>query len=795
MHRSVRKDLKMESLGVVYEYLASKFWLTCLVRPSLTASVLLVLFVLGPQRVAAQGSGTIVGQVVASDTGTPLASVNIFITGSNRRAATNSEGRFTLRIPVGEYVLVAEQLGLQSTRRTITVSAGATTTVNLQITSAAIELSQIVVTASREAQNRSRVAASVGVVDQSAINTVVPSHPSEIMGRVAGVLVNMTGGEGHMTAIRQPLSTAPVYLYLEDGVPTRSTGFFNHNALYEINLPQADRIEVMKGPASALYGSDAIGGVINVGTRRPSDEPMATVGVEGGEFGYKRMLGTVSGRGLHADVNVTETDGWRAGTDYKRQTGTLRWDRMFGDGLYLKTVASFSNIDQATAGTSAISRDDFENDPRANYTPISFRAVRAFRLSTALEAQAGAGTLSLTPFFRFNSMDLLPNWSLTFDPAIWEMQNTSYGLQAKYGLDVQDTGVRIVSGVDFDYSPGSHFETSITAPRSAAGIFDTYTDAADIYDYDVTFAQASPYVQADYETGPLALSAGVRSDFIKYDYDNHLTVEQTGSHRRPADASPSFQDVTPKFGITYNPTREFGVFGSFRHGFRSPSEGQIFRQGQALNTLDLKPVKVRSSEVGVRGVLNNVFRYEVTTYYMTKKDDILSFRLGVNTETLNAGETLHKGMEAQIGARLAEGLSLDVGYSYAKHTYEDWKPNPMVDLGGNQMEFAPREIGNAIIEYELPALAGSSFSFEWNRLGAYYEDATNDNEYEGHDLFNARALIPAGDNLQVFARLQNLTNRRYAEQASFNAFRGEELAPGLPRTLYVGIRITGGFGQ
>ncbi|HIF06517.1 MAG TPA: TonB-dependent receptor [Gemmatimonadetes bacterium] len=784
----------MKSPVALHAYASTNLSIASIVRTGLAALMLVVLSAFTPHQAAAQGSGTIVGQVVAADNGAPLASVTIFIDGSNRRAATNSQGRFTLAIPAGDHVLVAERLGLESTRQEITVSAGATTTVNLQVASSAIELSRIVVTAAREAQDRSRVAASVGVVDRSDIANTLPSHPSEIMGRVAGVLVNTTGGEGHMTAIRQPLSTAPVYLYLEDGLPTRSTGFFNHNALYEINLPQADRIEVMKGPASALYGSDAIGGVINVGTRRPADEAMASLSLEGGGFGYKRALGTVSGSGLSADLNITETDGWRTGTDYKRQSATLRWDRTFGDGVYLKTVAALSNIDQATAGTSALSRTDYLNDPTANYTPISFREVRAFRVSTALEAQAGAGTLSLTPFFRFNSMDLLPNWSLTFDPAIWETQNTSYGLQAKYGVSLKDTGVRIVSGVDFDYSPGSHFETSINPVRTA-GIFDTYTDAADIYDYDVTFAQASPYVQADYETGQFTISAGVRSDFIKYDYNTRLAELQTGPHRRPADASPSFQDVTPKFGITYNPAQEFGVFGSYRHGFRAPSEGQIFRQGLALNTLDLKPVQVESTELGVRGVLSNVFRYELTGYYMSKTDDILGFRLpDGSSETLNAGETLHKGLEAQIGASLAEGLSLDIGYTFAEHTYEDWRPNSTTDLAGNRMEFAPRQIGNAVLEYEVPALAGSSFSFEWNRLGPYFEDASNDNRYEGHDLFNARTLIPVGNNMQVFARLQNVTNTRYAERASFNAFRGEELAPGLPRTLYAGIRVTGGLG-
>jgi outer membrane receptor protein involved in Fe transport len=90
----------------------------------------------------------------------------------------------------------------------------------------------------------------------------------EIMGSARG-RVNVTGGEGHQTAIRQPLTTSPVYLYLEDGIPTRSTGFFNHNGLYEVNLPMAGGIEINKGPGSALYGSDAIGGVVNVLTRKP----------------------------------------------------------------------------------------------------------------------------------------------------------------------------------------------------------------------------------------------------------------------------------------------------------------------------------------------------------------------------------------------------------------------------------------------------------------------------------------------------------------------------------------------
>ena len=179
-------------------------------------------------------------------------------------------------------------------------------------------LAEVTVTATREGQLLSETPATVGVIKEKTLREVKPTHPTEIMGQVAGVWVNVTGGEGHQTAIRQPLTTNPVYLYLEDGVPTRSTGFFNHNALYEVNLPMAGGIEISKGPGSALYGSDAIGGVVNFITRkdfqgielmagasRPRvdggnrDEAHAIIGIQGDKG---RILGGAS-RG-RAFVNV-----------------------------------------------------------------------------------------------------------------------------------------------------------------------------------------------------------------------------------------------------------------------------------------------------------------------------------------------------------------------------------------------------------------------------------------------------------------------------------------------------------
>jgi len=75
---------------------------------------------------------------------------------------------------------------------------------------------QIIVTTTREGSRRAETPASVSVVDEGLIESVRPGHPAEILGRVPGIAVQQTNGEGHITGIRQPIGTSPVYLYLED---------------------------------------------------------------------------------------------------------------------------------------------------------------------------------------------------------------------------------------------------------------------------------------------------------------------------------------------------------------------------------------------------------------------------------------------------------------------------------------------------------------------------------------------------------------------------------------------------
>jgi outer membrane cobalamin receptor len=151
-------------------------------------------------------------------------------------------------------------------------------------------LPDVVVTGTREGTSLNETPAAVGVIPKGSIERTRPNHPSQLLGQVPGVSVAVTNGEGHATAIRQPFTTNPVYLFLEDGIPIRSTGFFNHNALYEINIPHSGGMEVTRGPGAALYGSDAIDGIVNVLTRTPSTKPEVGISAELGGHGFSRVL-------------------------------------------------------------------------------------------------------------------------------------------------------------------------------------------------------------------------------------------------------------------------------------------------------------------------------------------------------------------------------------------------------------------------------------------------------------------------------------------------------------------------
>ncbi|HEU6450807.1 MAG TPA: TonB-dependent receptor [Gemmatimonadaceae bacterium] len=743
----------------------------------------------------ARAQGAIEGVVRSAHDNTPIPGVAVVVEGTRLGALSDVDGRFHIaEVPAGTQTVVARRLGLDSLKKQVEVRDGATSSVELSLRESAAVLEPVVVSATREAERRSESSVTIDVLGADQIRDAHASHPAQLLDRLPGVHVSELSGEGHSMAIRQPITTKPMYLYLEDGVPTRATGFFNHNALYEVNLPQAGGVEILKGPGTALYGSDAIAGVVNVLTEPPPAAPEAKLSLEGGNYGYERLLATAgtpfSDGGIRADLNLTRSQGWRDGSDYDRQSATIRWDHEGASGPTAHTVLTGTHVNQHDVYT--LDQTDYDAESPLNRSPIAFRKVDALRFSSALEWGSGSSTISLTPYARYDVLQLIPYWQLTYDPQIWDTKNYSAGLLAKYRRDFEPLHARFIGGVDMDYSPGSFTaDQIITSTQGPEQIWGSYQTGARQYDYDVTYRSLSPYVHAEINpTSRLKVNGGLRLDLAGYVYDTKIAPNEAADeqHRVPPSTTVSYTHLSPKVGATFDINTAASLYASYRHGFRAPSQGQLFQQGSADNTVDLKPVTVDSYEIGVRGQGWGKLVYQLSAYDMTIHDDIITYVRPDNQRVAtNAGKTRHKGIEASVGAQLVPQLRVDASYSIAHQEYVRWSPSSTVSYDGKLIDVAPRDLANVLLTWSPGFMHDGKLALEWNHTGRYAADPANTHYYPGHELFNVHANYYVAPSIQLFARAINLTDRRYAEIATYTAFQGMQYNPGAPRTIYAGV--------
>ena len=186
----------------------------------------------------------------------------------------------------------------------------------------------IVVTAERRATALSDVPQSITAITAKDIELIDADHISEILSRAPGVTLHRGSGAEQLTAIRSPVLTsgagAGSFLFLENGVAIRSAGFANINGLFDAHYEIADRIEIVRGPSGALYGANAIHGVINVLTPSPSDAFSVFAEAYGDTQDRYKFKGSVSGtegaNGLYAAASVTTEAGYRvdAGLDQQK---------------------------------------------------------------------------------------------------------------------------------------------------------------------------------------------------------------------------------------------------------------------------------------------------------------------------------------------------------------------------------------------------------------------------------------------------------------------------------------------
>lgn len=190
----------------------------------------------------------------------------------------------------------------------------------------------IVVTAERRAQSLQDVPQSVTAISRDELILIDADHIAEALARAPGVNIHRGSGAEHLTAVRSPVLTggagAGSFLFLENGVPMRSAGFANINGLFDAHYEIAERIEVVRGPSGALYGANAIHGVINVITPEPAEE-LSMFGEAFGDtedrYKWKASVSDTNGaHGLFAGASVTSESGYREDAGLDQQKATIR---------------------------------------------------------------------------------------------------------------------------------------------------------------------------------------------------------------------------------------------------------------------------------------------------------------------------------------------------------------------------------------------------------------------------------------------------------------------------------------
>lgn len=653
----------------------------------------------------------------------------------------------------------------------------------------AVELDPVVITATRSPQPESELAGNTSVVESDEIELVSQDNAAELLNRVPGVYVHSNDGQEHLTSIRSPVLTGGAgqgsFLYLEDGIPLRAAGWGNVNGLFDAQFETAERIEVVRGPGSALYGSNAVHGLINVITPDPSFVAKRTLSFETGghrDKGTADVTGAITDNTAYrASVALLEDESFREQASVGQQKATVSLLHESGADTF-KFLISGQNLNQETAGFirgfEAYRQSDIA---RSNPNPEAFRDAWSLRTSLRWDREISpAMTLSVTPFARVNDMEFLRHF--VPDQSLEETGHWSAGALTSLYVDLEG-GHSIVAGLDLEYTNGYLKETQ------SRPTFGTFTQGIH-YDFEATQTVVAPYVHAEWQVAPKTrVTTGVRFDWTRYDYDNRTASNTVGRFQRAADRTDDFFNVTPKLGIVHEVTEGTEVYANIARAARAPQVTDLYRLQRNQVVGDIDSETLDSYEVGARTQVGPVSA-SLAGFYAEKDNFFFRDADGFN---VTDGETSHRGIEFDGTADLPLGFDLGVSGTYAVHQYEFNRPitsaaqQTEAIRSGTDVDSAPRWTGNARLGWEFMDRARAELEYVF--VDEYFVDAANINEYDGHNVLNLRARVDVTENVQVTGRIMNIGNVEFAERADF-AFRSFRYFPGEPRTAYIGTSVS-----
>lgn len=756
-----------------------------------TKSQLIFLIGLLCMAIGAEAQQILNGVITDKQTGEPLIGAEILIPGTSTGTLTNSIGQFTLETKEAVKILEVHYIGYETLQIT-----DFTQGMHVALEESVNSLEQVVVSANREKELRSEVPAAIATISPKVIEETAPNTLDQVLNKIPGVFVADLANEQHMTSIRQPISTKGLFLFLEDGLPTRPTGVFNHNAMNELNQGAIRSIEVIRGPVSSTYGAEAIGGAINIITHAPSVTPTGRVAVRNNSNGLTRSdfkaSNTFGETGFFVGGYYSRRrDGFFEHSDMDKYSGTLKITQV----LSPKTDLNFSltYTDHETAMTGSLDSASFFGGDVTSTQTFTERTVKALRVQSTLNHDWNETSSTTTRlFFRNNSVGQIPSYRIRTDRnsgivsgTINEQSFRSFGGIVQHALEIPNLRAKLIGGLSLDYSPTEFFEDYILVEQNNQGINVGYTalDSA-LTKNEIDLTNLGTYFT--FQISPienLKLSASLRYDRFNYNHRNFLTPSAfSGS----PNAESTFDAVTPKLGATYDFGNNQGAYMNFAQGFVPPQVGDLYR-GVEVPTLE--PSVYNNYEVGgwfsfqlsdqIKGYTN------LAIYQVKATNQVISVQLEDGTrENQNAGETKSIGMEYMLSLSFTKQLQFRWSGSFARHEFIEFVENGNI-YNGNEMPQGAHIQYNWEVTYRPSFIQGFRVSLENQFLGPYWMNSDNTKEYGGFSLFNIRTGYRIKGFDLTFAVL-NLSDELWSPRANASRF-GTTYTLGIPRTYQFGL--------
>ncbi|WP_018478463.1 TonB-dependent receptor [Pontibacter roseus] len=776
----------------------------------------------------AQDMGRIEGRIV-SERNEPLLGISVALEGTSLGTTTDEEGKYVIRtVTPGSYTLVANSLGYATVKKDVEVKPGSTATVYLLLPSIATDLNEVVINASHsgefvqpigstatkmEAPLKS-VPQSVQIISRRALDQMQVIRLDDAMRNVSGV--TMETGFGGRTDIFQirgfRTSTESIF----------KNGFRNSVRTFR-ETANIQQIEVMKGPASVLYGVSDPGGMVNITTKKPTAYTFQDIQFTANSFGQIRPAIDLGG-----SFNESKTFKYRLNAVYEKGdtyrdfvsterffiAPALTYD--FSDRSSLTVEAEYLNHDQASdRGIVAFNgviadvptdRSIGEPDNKGKHQNRLVQYNLQHRFNDIFSVRhASSFTYSSEARKVVEAASLLRN-DPTNSKVIRRLQD-QYNFERNFATQNElyatfNTGAKFehktVVGVElarsmFDiwFNRASYDTLNIFNPQysrlpkpTALNFGDSYRDNTNLY---------GVYVQDFLSINQrLKVLLGARYDF--WDLEKVSDKKNKDNTFSTVTTTQRLKSFNPRVGVLYEVYGPVSVYGNWSKGFQ-PELGLVAvtdgSNGAPIESESLKPVTSDLLEGGFKvGLLNDKINVKAAYFNITRSNVPLPDRRGVADPRFSefseqVGEVRSEGIETDVTGELFPGLNVIATYSYTDARITE-------DIDEKKVGIAFRGVskhsGSLWATYELQAglLKGLGFGGGFTSFGDRPVDATDSFRLPGYTRYDATLYYDV-KRFHAAVNLRNLADVRYYDGSQSST----AIMPGAPRSVQgtVGVRF------